>query len=409
MTAREAPDHDVVIIGAGFSGLGAAIALKRAGIEDFAILERADDIGGTWRANTYPDVAVDIPSLQLPVLVRAQPGLVARVRQGPEVKAYIDGIADKYGAAPRTCASGTEVARARVGRGRACCGGSTCSAAGRSHRALVIAALGAFVDPRRRTSRASRSSPARCIRTQEWDHDYDLTGKRVAVIGTGASAVQLIPPVARAAGRLHVFQRRRSGCSPSPTGRSGRARGRFRRRVPGLQNAVRLGRLGDRRVVARRDGPARPALPAADQRSPSAPAARSCARRSRTPSCGASSRPTTASAASARGCRTRYHKTFKRENTELVTEPIERITPSGILTEDGREREIDVLVLATGFRISTDPENYRGSPVRGRDGFDLADFVQNQPLQAYEGVSIPGCRTRSRCSGPTRGRAAPGR
>jgi cation diffusion facilitator CzcD-associated flavoprotein CzcO len=85
----------------------------------------------------------------------------------------------------------------------------------------------------------------------------------------------------------------------------------------------------------------------------------------------------------------RYYRAFTRPNTELVTDPIDRITPAGIVTADGRERELDTLVLATGFRLSYDPENYRRVPVTGRDGFDLADFIEREPLQAYEGVSLP--------------------
>lgn len=95
-----------------------------------------------------------------------------------------------------------------------------------------------------------------------------------------------------------------------------------------------------------------------------------------------------------------YYKTFTRENVELVTDGIERITPTGIRTTDGEERAIDVLVNATGFRVSTEPENYRDRPVHGRDGFDLAEFVQNEPLQAYEGVSIPGLPNQFTIFGP---------
>ena len=386
MTAREAPEHNVVIIGAGFSGLGAAIALKRAGIEDFAILERADDIGGTWRANTYPDVAVDIPSFSYQFSFELNPHWSRVFAKGSEVKAYIDGIAHKYGLRPHLRLR-TEVRKREWDEEshlwRIDCGDREVTAR------FVIAAIGAFIDPRPPDIPGFEDFAGKVLRTQEWEHEYDLTGERVAVIGTGSTAVQLIPPVARAAGRLHVFQRRAIWVFAKPDWKIPAPVRKLFATVPGVQNAVRLTAsaivetlLVGTFLLGKRFPPL------------STVPARACRaflhsqvsdpelRRKLTPEYGfACKRPSVSN---------RYYKTFERENTELVTEPIERITPNGILTEDGREREIDVLVLATGFRISTDPENYRRSPVRGRDGFDLADFVQNEPLQAYEGVSIPG-------------------
>ena len=253
----------MVIIGAGFSGLGAAIALKRAGIEDFAILERADDIGGTWRANTYPDVAVDVPTFSYQFSFELNPNWSRVFAKGSEVKAYIDGIADKYGLRPHLRLR-TEVRRREWDEEshlwRIDCGEREVTAR------FVIAAIGAFIDPRPPDIPGFEDFDGKVLRTQEWEHDYDLTGKRVAVIGTGSTAVQLIPPVARAAGRLHVFQRRAIWVFAKPD---------YKIPAP-VRKAVRDGprgaergaarRLRDRRDAAGGDVPSRQALPPAEHR-----------------------------------------------------------------------------------------------------------------------------------------------
>jgi cation diffusion facilitator CzcD-associated flavoprotein CzcO len=378
--------HEVVIIGAGFGGIGAAIALKRAGIDDFVVLERADALGGTWQANTYPDVGVDVPSYAYQFSFEKRPW--SRVfAKGAEVREYVEHCAEKYGVRPhvhfRTEVVGREwdeAARAwtvRLGDGT------------RLVSRYVISAVGAFVEPRDPGIPGLEDFTGKVIRSQAWDHDYDLTGKRVAVIGTGASAVQIIPQVARLAARLHVFQRRPIWLFAKPDRRLSARERWLLEHVPGLQALVHLTMSAvlelfivgtvvfGRRVplLTRVPEHACRAFLRSQVRDPEL-------RRKLTPDYGfGCKRPAMSN---------HYYRAFTKPTTELVTEPIERITATGVRTADGREREIDVLVLATGFLLSTDPEAYRGSPVTGRDGLDLAQLMERESLQAYEGVSVPG-------------------
>ena len=200
------PEHEVVVVGAGFGGIGAGIALKRAGIDDFVILERAGDIGGTWRDNTYPGVAVDIPSFSYQYSFEPNANWSRVFAKGAEVKAYADHCADKYGLRPHLRLNTEVTGRAwdeendlwRISLG----GGEEVTAR------WVITALGAFVDPKPPNIPGLEEFAGKVIQSMRWDHDHDLAGERVAVIGTGASAVQLVPPVAERASQLHVFQRR---------------------------------------------------------------------------------------------------------------------------------------------------------------------------------------------------------
>jgi cation diffusion facilitator CzcD-associated flavoprotein CzcO len=375
----------VVIVGAGFGGLGAGIALKRAGIEDFVILERAEDIGGTWRENTYPDIAVDVPSFSYQFSFEKNPGWSRVFAKGAEVKEYIDHCADKYGLRPHIRLNTEVTARGwddETHTWRIRTNAHTITAR------YVITAIGAFIDPKPPDIDGLDDFEGKVICSQRWDHDYDLTGKRVAVIGTGATAVQLIPPVARAAKRLFVFQRRPIWVFAKPDVEIPPAVQQLFRVLPGSQEAVRLaasalveaGLVGI--VLYGERVSALTRIPAMACRAFLFTQVRDRGLRRRlTPEYGfGCKRPAMSNT---------YYRTFTRSNTELVTDPIERMTPSGIVTADGHEREIDALILATGFRLSHDPENYRKVPVTGRDGFDLGEFFAHEPLQAYEGVSLP--------------------
>jgi cation diffusion facilitator CzcD-associated flavoprotein CzcO len=380
-------DHEVVIIGAGFGGIGAAIALKRAGIDDFVILERADDIGGTWQANTYPDVGVDVPSFSYQFSFEKNPNWTRVFAKGEEVREYIHHCADRYGVRAHVRLR-TEVAArawdeaAHAWRVKLASGEEIVSR-------YVISAVGAFVEPLDPDLPGLEDFGGKVIRSQAWDHDFDLDGKRVAVIGTGASAVQIIPPVACRAARLHVFQRRPIWLFAKPDRRITEIEKKLLARVPGLQTAVHLAMSGVIEyflVGTVLFGNRVPLLTRVPERACRAFLHSQISdpelRRKLTPEYGfGCKRPAMSNS---------YYRAFTKPTTELVTEPIERVTATGIRTADGVEREIDVLVLATGFVLSTDPAAYRRSPVTGRDGLDLADLMRRESLQAYEGVSVPG-------------------
>ena len=394
--AAARPDHEVAIIGAGLGGIGMAVALRRAGIEDFVVLERAPDIGGTWRDNRYPGIAVDIPAQAYQFSWELNPDWSRVFAGGAEVKAYIDRCADRHHVR-RFIRTSCEV-RARIWDEAAHLWRLQIPGGELTAR-FVISAIGAFVNPKPTTIEGIESFGGTILRSASWDASVDLTDKRVAVVGTGASAIQIVPEVARVAARLDVYQRTPIWVGPKldwPTPRPAKL---LFRRFPRYQQALRAavtrfveaGLVGlvvhhDKHGwITRLGGWLGRNLWYRQVRDPDV-------RRRLTPDyeigC---KRPSVSN---------RYLWTFNRRDVELVSTPIERVTPTGVRTADGLEREVDVLVLATGFRLATDPENYRENPVRGRDGFDLATFYADHRVRSYESVSIPGLPNHFMIFGP---------
>lgn len=231
------PQHEVVVIGGGVGGLGAGIALKKAGLDDFVIIERSDDIGGTWYNNHYPDVAVDVPGIAYQFSFEKNPNWSRTFPKGAEVKAYLDHCADKYKIRPHLRLS-TEVMSRTWDEENHLWRLETDTGDVVTAR-YIISALGAFVEPRVPDIKGLESFQGKVIQTQHWDHNFDLTGKRVAAIGTGATSVQMIPQVARAAGHLDVYQRRAVWVFAKPDFKIPRVAQAALKYVPGLQTGVR--------------------------------------------------------------------------------------------------------------------------------------------------------------------------
>ena len=395
--AAPAPDHEIAIIGAGLGGIGMAITLRQAGIDEFVILERASDIGGTWRDNTYPGIAVDIPAQAYQFSFELNPDWSRVFASGAEVKRYIDHCADRYElrqfirldseVTSRSWDEQQNLWRVRVPDGELTA-------------RFVISAVGAFVNPKPAEIEGLDRFQGAVLRSAAWDHSVDLTGRRTAIIGTGASAVQIIPKIARDVAQLDVYQRTPIWVGPKVDPKTPRALQELYRRFPQTQQLVRAtmtraveaGLVG---LVVNHDQfgwitrlggwLARNVWYRLQVRDPNV-------RRQLTPDyeigC---KRPSVSNT---------YLRTFNRPNVELIGKPIERILTNGVRTDDGRERPIDVLILATGFRLATDPENYRLNPVRGRDGFDLATFYAENHVRSYESVSLPGLPNHFMIFGP---------
>jgi cation diffusion facilitator CzcD-associated flavoprotein CzcO len=391
-----APDFEVAIIGAGLSGIGMGAALRRAGIEDFVILERARDVGGTWRDNTYPGIGVDIPTFAYQFSYDLKPDWSRVFATGSEVKAYIDDYVVKYGidahvrfdseVMARTWDSERSVWRLSVNGGEV------------SAR-FVVSAIGAFVDPKPAGIPGLEDFAGRIIHSARWDHSYELRGKRVAVVGTGASAVQIVPAIARDVARLDVYQRTPIWVAAKFDPEIPAWVKRLFRRVPVTQRVTRAVAsaitefilvflvVNYRRVpfLSRWIERSNRRFVRASVRDPEL-------RRKLTPDYGLGcKRPSVSND---------YLRTFNRDNVELVTDSIERVTSAGIRTVDGVERPVDAIVLATGFRLASDPANFRRTPVRGRDGFDLATHYAENRLRSYEGVSMPGLPNHFMIFGP---------
>jgi cation diffusion facilitator CzcD-associated flavoprotein CzcO len=385
VTATQQPDHEVVIIGGGFSGIGAAILLDRAGFSDYLLLEAGDGLGGAWHWNTYPGVAVDIPSFSYQFSFEQVAGWSRVYAPGRELKAYAEHCVDKYDVRRRTRlrttvtgASFDDVAhlwRLDID------GGEPITA---RH---VVSATGVLTQPKLPDIEGLVDYTGTVMHTARWDHTVDLTGRRVAIIGTGASAVQAIPHLARTAEHLTVFQRTPIWCLPKPDAPlPGVARAALRT-VPG---ARRVSRLASQAFVEL-------TFPVAAHFAGLVPVAAVGERIGHTHLRQAVKDPATRAKltpAYALGCKrpsfsNAYLPTFNRDDVTLETTAISAVTPTGVRTEDGTEHTADVLVLATGFKVF-EKGNMPPFTVRGAGGLDLEKWWEENRFQAYQGVSVPG-------------------
>jgi cyclohexanone monooxygenase len=373
----------VLVIGAGFAGLAMARAMDRAGERDFLVLERGADIGGTWRDNTYPGAACDVPSQLYSYSFAPNPGWSRSYSPQPEIQGYLKSVAADSGVLDRVVLR-TDVEEVRWDpasllwrvRARGPRGGLEVVAD------VVVSAAGALSDPRTPAFQGIERFRGRVFHSARWDHGYDLTGKRVAVIGTGASAVQIVPEIAGRTARVDVYQR----TAPWVVSRSDRAYSGLERcalrRVPGLQRLYRAGVYWSREayvpVFTRYPGLARPAERAA-RRTIEAAIDDPALRERVTPHF-------------ALGCKrvllsNSWYPTLARDDVELVTERIDHVTETGIVTSDGRLREVDAIVVATGFRTTDLPI---ASRITGRSGVTLAEHFAAHGAQAYKGTAVHG-------------------
>lgn len=385
-TLKTEPDYEVIIVGAGFSGMGAAIKLKEAKINSFVILERADDLGGTWRDNTYPGLAVDITSFTYSYAFEPNPNWSRIFAPGAELQAYAQHCATKYGLRPYMRFNTTvkkavfdedyHVWRVHLDNGEVLVG------------RYIISATGGLIHPKLPEIPGIDSFKGKLIHTARWDHEYDLTGKRAAVIGTGATAVQLLPEIAPQLGHLDVYQRTPIWVLPKFDREVPAWVKTLFAAVPATQRALRLGTDFITEIIMVAGVVYFRQVPGIVKRAERA-GVRNIKRQlpnhpelwdKLTPEYGfGCKRPTFSNT---------YFRTFGRDNVELVTTPIERITERGIVTTDGTERKIDVLIAATGYQ-TFDKGNLPSYEVIGRGGTELGGFWAEHRFQAYEGTTVP--------------------
>ena len=377
------PDYQTLIVGAGFSGIGAGVLLDKAGLGDYLIVDAADGPGGTWYWNTYPGIAVDIPSFSYQFSFEQSRDWSRVYAPGNELRAYAEHCVDKYGLR-RRIRFGTTVTAAefdadndvwRVSFGS----GETLTAR------FVLNASGVMTRPKLPDIDGLDDFAGPAWHTARWDHSVDLTGKRVAIIGTGASAVQVIPEIAPKVKQLTVFQRTPIWCFPKLDARiTGAAK--LAMRLPGGRAVQRL--LSQAFVEF--------TFPLAANYFTVNPFARNMAEAGRAylrsqvhdPVLREKLTPRYAVGCKRPGFHNTYLSTFNRDNVELITDSIARVTENGVTTVDGRSHDVDVLIVATGFTLmDADAGTFA---VTGPGGRSLARFWEENRLQAYEGVSVPG-------------------
>lgn len=386
-------DHDVTIIGAGFGGMGAAIALKRLGYGseslDLLILEREDDLGGTWHVNHYPGLAVDIASVTYSYSFEPNPFWEHWFARGTELKRYAEHVAEKYDLR-RHMRFGVSVEGARWDEDEqhwvvATTSGDRAESGSHTSR-FLLTATGFLSQPRLPDIEGVHEFAGEVIHTAKWDDAADLTGKRVAVIGTGATAVQLIPEIAEVASELTVYQRTPIWVTPKTDFKIPKTLQRLFALQPWTQRLARKANstwLEAMMVTAvlhyRQARFFNRAAAALSRRHLHKQVADPELRRKLTPDYSfGCKRPTFSND---------YFPTFTRDHVTLETTPIERITGRGVVTTDGRETPIDTLVLATGFNLWD--ANFPAIEVIGREGRNLGKWWRERGYSAYEGVTVP--------------------
>jgi cation diffusion facilitator CzcD-associated flavoprotein CzcO len=352
----------VAIIGSGFAGLGMAIALKRRGEDDFVILERADDVGGTWRDNTYPGAACDVQSNLYSFSFAQNPDWGRSYSEQPEIHAYLRATTDRFDVR-RHCVFGADVRSARwdVAARR----WVVTTSAGQFRSRVLVSAAGALADPAYPDIPGLDTFAGTVMHSARWNHDHDLSGERVAVIGTGASAIQVVPAIQPVVENIAVYQRTPAWVVPRTDHPVTPFMRRLYRFVPGLQRGVRsllylvreflvIGMAKNRRFLE-----------------PVGRLAQAHLRRQvRDPKLRAALTPDYTI-----GCKrilisNDYFPAVAAPNAELVTAGIAEVRPHSIVAQDGVERPTDTIVLATGFHATHLPI---AEKVRGRDGRSLAD------------------------------------
>lgn len=375
---------DAVIVGAGFGGMGAAIELRRAGYDNFVIVDREDDLGGTWYVNHYPGLAVDIPSPTYSYWFEPNPYWSRLHAPGEELKLYADHVADKYDLRRYMRLSTTvEGARwdedAQVWR-VALAGGETLTSR------FLITATGYLSQPQIPDIPGVDNFNGKMIHTADWDHSHRVDGSCVAVIGTGVTAVQLIPELAKKVSELTVYQRTAIWVVPKVDFPIPRAVQRLFARLPVLQRILRfvtdvLAELGISTAVLnyRKTSFVNAAAAKLSKAHMFASIRDKELRRRLTPDYEFGCKRTTFN--------NDYYRTLARPHVHLETAGIDRIDPDGIVTKDGRKAVVDTLVLATGFDLWE--ANFPAIEVVGRDGRNLGKWWRDNRFQTYEGVSIP--------------------
>jgi cation diffusion facilitator CzcD-associated flavoprotein CzcO len=376
-TAQKAIHTRALIIGTGFSGLGMAIALQKKGV-DFLILEKADDVGGTWRENTYPGAACDVPSHLYSFSFEPKPDWPHVFSYQPDIFSYLKGVTDKYGLR-RFIRFGQHVDRAHwdefeyrwhvfTKTGEEYVAQFLISGAGALHIPSLpdIAGLDDFAGP--------------VFHTAQWDHTVDLTGKRVAVIGTGASAIQVVPELVKIAGQVQVYQRTPAWIKPRINFAFPEPMKRAFKYVPGVRAALRTATYWalDARAFALAKHPS--LLRVIEQvyklnmrRYVSDPALR----KKLTPTYRA-------------GCKRilvsdNFYQAVADPKTEVITDGIARVTANAITTVDGTERHVDAIVCATGFHVT---DWYTYLDIKGAHGEDLGDRWNREGVMAHRGITV---------------------
>lgn len=367
----------IAIAGSGFSGLGAAIRLKQDGHDDFVVLERARDVGGTWRDNSYPGCACDVPSHLYSFSFAPKPDWSRSFSPQSEIWAYLRDCARRFGVLPHLRYD-SEVLSATWQEDRGHWRIETTR--GTYTAEIFVAGSGALSDPAIPKLPGLETFEGTVFHSAEWNHDHDLTGRAVAVIGTGASAIQFVPQVAPQVGILQLFQRTPPWIMPRLDRRWSTLEKLAYRCLPGTQRLARSAIYWAREGML--DGFRHPQR----MRSGEAIARWHMRRQVPDPELRIKITPNYKM-----GCKrilisNDYLPALCRDNVNVISERISEVRPRGIVTMEGSEHRCDTIIFGTGFQVTDQPIAHR---IRGRDGRSLAEEWQGSP-KAHLGTTVAG-------------------
>lgn len=370
--------HHIAIIGSGFSGIAMARYLKKSGREDFTIFEKGDDVGGTWRDNTYPGIACDVPSNLYSFSFALNPDWSRSYSGGWEINQYIRATSDKLGITEHirfndAITSAAWDDDAKLWRCESQQGPFTAD--------FLIGAMGPLSEPQIPELPGIENFKGRKFHSQQWDHDYDLTGKRVAVVGTGASAIQFVPQIQPEVAELHLYQRTAPWILPRSERKLTDFEHKLYRRVPLVQKLVRgmIYSVMEARVVAfaKKSSILRIAEPLAKLNIRRHIKDKTL-RKQVTPSFRL-------------GCKrilmaNNYYPALAQENVEVITHGVTEVRENSIVAADGTEREVDAIIWGTGFHVTDNPE---WDNIKGRDGRSLSETWEPTGMRSYLGTLVP--------------------
>ena len=384
--------HRIIVVGTGFSGLCMGVKLLEAGEDDFILLERADEVGGTWRDNHYPGCACDVESHLYSFSFAPNPEWTRLYAPQPEIFAYLRGVADQYRLRPHIRFQANLVG-ARYDEARQLW--VVRAEDGRVFESqILVSGMGGLSNPAVPDLPGLTHFEGTTFHSANWNHDYDLTDKRVAVVGSGASAIQFVPAIAPQVGELLYFQRTPPWVVPkldrpvAPRERADFAANPWRQRLARLKLYWTL----EARFLAFKYKPEWMGLVAKVARHKIAqnikdPALRAKLTPDYTPGC---KRLLISNA---------YYPALARTNVQVITEGIREVTASGIVTKDGQTHAVDAIIFGTGFKVQ-DP--IPPGVVFGKGGRDLADVWRAGP-EAYLGITVSGFPNFFMLMGPNTG------
>ena len=383
---------DAVIIGSGFSGLGMAIALQKSG-RRFVVLEKGPGVGGTWRENRYPGCACDMPSHLYSFSFAQNPEWSQLYAPQKEILAYLERVAVDHGVLP-SCRFGQEVASCTWSDERSTW--TVTTTRGEVHEAKhLVLGVGALHHPKFPEVSGRETFTGVQLHSAAWDESVDLRGKRVAVVGTGASAIQLVPSLAPLVQHLTLFQRTPAWVIPRDDGPTSGLAKKLYRVAPWLMKVVRAGMYAKRESRALAFTRAPKLLGAAEWIGK-----RHLRAQVKSPELQARLTP-----AYSAGCKRillsdDYYPAFNRPNVTLESCAVKAVTPTGLITSDGRLVEVDAIAWCTGFDVAAPLSKLK---VVGRAGRELAKDAWRDGLHAYRGTTVPGFPNMYLLMGPNTG------